>query len=504
MNRQIYSCCLLATMVLTTVASTGEEKKPRTWTDVTGKHRVKATLVASDDQAVRLRKGDGSVVTVPLARLSAEDRRYLEQSRRGSGARSSSSDADLSQEEIEAVQSMPSWQMRNALADALRFLSKRSPGKRRDALSNLVLLVSLVRGNPQAAGVVEGRAGAVRGMLSDKKPTFRLKAAYVLAALELEDAETLIPVLTTGLASESSEDQTFAAGGVAALGERAGPVVPLLIERLEGQDVSSVERLYVDALGQIGPAAKQAVPVLIEIATDARASHGGNPSLAAVEALGNIGSAAEDAVPALIELLASTRLNISNERREAAGALAKIAPQSTEVVAALTDALQDKNLGVQAAAATALGHIGPAAESAVPLLEAVSGGEDAMLADVARTALQRIQAPAGTGTGAPRGGDEETAATVDPIVGKWVPTTGGLMSAFEFKEDHSQRSLLGESNSNSIWERVGDDIYALDVITGFGQRVGHRMYMRLKAPNLLISCDENGNKSGLNEYVRAE
>lgn len=49
----------------------------RTWTDNTGKYAVEAELVEVRDGNVHLRKTDGSVVSVPLERLSAADRRYL-------------------------------------------------------------------------------------------------------------------------------------------------------------------------------------------------------------------------------------------------------------------------------------------------------------------------------------------------------------------------------------------------------------------------------------------
>ena len=47
---------------------------PRTWTDSTGKFKVKATLVDLLDDKVQLQREDGKTVEVPLERLSAEDR----------------------------------------------------------------------------------------------------------------------------------------------------------------------------------------------------------------------------------------------------------------------------------------------------------------------------------------------------------------------------------------------------------------------------------------------
>lgn len=49
----------------------------RIWTDDTGQHRVRATLVQVEDQAVVLETEAGQQITVPLVRLSTEDRQYL-------------------------------------------------------------------------------------------------------------------------------------------------------------------------------------------------------------------------------------------------------------------------------------------------------------------------------------------------------------------------------------------------------------------------------------------
>ena len=50
----------------------------RKWSDATGKFSVEAELVEVKADKVVLRKAGGSEITVPLARLSQVDRRYLE------------------------------------------------------------------------------------------------------------------------------------------------------------------------------------------------------------------------------------------------------------------------------------------------------------------------------------------------------------------------------------------------------------------------------------------
>ena len=51
----------------------------RTWTDTTGDFKVEAELLGVEDGLVRLKKEDGTVVSVPLARLSAADRTFLKE-----------------------------------------------------------------------------------------------------------------------------------------------------------------------------------------------------------------------------------------------------------------------------------------------------------------------------------------------------------------------------------------------------------------------------------------
>ncbi|MHC4452069.1 MAG: SHD1 domain-containing protein, partial [Planctomycetota bacterium] len=67
---------LLAAFCLALCAADGPV---RTWTDSTGKYTVEAELVGVDNGKVRLKKSDGSVVAVPLVKMSAGDRAFLQQ-----------------------------------------------------------------------------------------------------------------------------------------------------------------------------------------------------------------------------------------------------------------------------------------------------------------------------------------------------------------------------------------------------------------------------------------
>jgi hypothetical protein len=54
----------------------------RTWRDSTGKFEIKATLVKQEAGAIQLKRDDGRLITVPIDRLSKEDREHLESLRK--------------------------------------------------------------------------------------------------------------------------------------------------------------------------------------------------------------------------------------------------------------------------------------------------------------------------------------------------------------------------------------------------------------------------------------
>lgn len=68
-----------AFMVLGMALSVGAA---RTWTDVSGKFAIEADFVELAGENVRLRKADGEIISVPLARLSLADRQIAEQQAR--------------------------------------------------------------------------------------------------------------------------------------------------------------------------------------------------------------------------------------------------------------------------------------------------------------------------------------------------------------------------------------------------------------------------------------
>ena len=55
----------------------------REWTDSTGSFHLQAEYLGFDDGKVRLQKADGTVIAVPLERLSQADREFVRQTKGG-------------------------------------------------------------------------------------------------------------------------------------------------------------------------------------------------------------------------------------------------------------------------------------------------------------------------------------------------------------------------------------------------------------------------------------
>lgn len=163
------------------------------------------------------------------------------------------------------------------------------------------------------------------------------------------------------------------------LGSKIGsPAVPALIKTL-GDKKWGVRASAVEALGQIGPAAKDALPVLIKILRN-----GDEVECVRGEAAIAIGEIHNtSAVPELIETLGDEKWSL---RLSAAGALSKIG--DTSAVPALIVASKDENRNVRYAAVWALGKIGD--KSAVPALIEALKEEDKNARQQAIRALGEI------------------------------------------------------------------------------------------------------------------
>lgn len=265
----------------------------------------------------------------------------------------------------------------------------------------------------------------MKNMLTDKNPENQLLAAEALGHMgpaAEEAAPDLVQVLNTG-------NEALRSRAINALAE-IGPV-PLLITVLKQQD-ATVRVGAADALGGMGPRAKEAIPALAAMlsdpdraisehaafalgcigpaavpelirvarrgdgyATDSAATAFSQVNLKtdtcivrelartlgdvneepgvrgfAVKAMGNM---RENAQSAQSEIIYALRDENNDVRTAARWALGQIGPTA---IPALRDALKDGSPRVRSGAAFALGAMGPAAEDTVPALLQAMRDED--------------------------------------------------------------------------------------------------------------------------------
>ncbi len=236
--------------------------------------------------------------------------------------------------------------------------------------------------------------------------TFGSRAVAAVLALSLcllntanaiagEYRESDVQAALKQLASSDRYERKSAAFRLTEMGPAAVNAIPALIEILQSDDSMQVRGEVAHALGNIGPAASAAVPALI---TFLQSDEGGYERTYAASALGDIGKMPEQAVPALINALqhdpepvvkqlAARALgdfgaraasavpalvesikNGDKDLRTAAASGLETIPAPKSQVAELTQLLSDEIDTARLAAAKSLAGLGPEAVSAVPAL----------------------------------------------------------------------------------------------------------------------------------------
>ena len=209
----------------------------------------------------------------------------------------------------------------------------------------------------------------------DESPKFKLKGSW-----RVENQEQQVERLIRELQDTDSDVRSIAAVTLGEIGPEAEDAVPILIKLLQDQDAEGFVRANAaTALGKIGEGASKAVPALINAlrdqdkyvrkdAAEALEKIGTPRTIKTVKdryrvviPLGWIGS--EDEVPALIQALQNEDKDV---RVNAIVTLGQI--ESEDVVPVLIDALQDQDGWVRVNAAWTLGQRGESASKAVPIL----------------------------------------------------------------------------------------------------------------------------------------
>jgi HEAT repeat protein len=216
----------------------------------------------------------------------------------------------------------------------------------------------------------------------------------------------VVPVLTASLRSEDAKVRSQVASLLSALGADARAAIPELLrvlnEPLDPQ-VAPVEGPFVtfdpasaaaSALGGIAPRsaeAKEVIAALIEVARSGPLKRRGW----AAYALGEFGPAAEEAVPVLIKAINDATPDDKFEHEASAAlALGKIAPDTPsadQAVAALLPVLQSNVWFSRTNAIEALRRFGPKAAAAIPRLRALKDDRNVEIRDAAAKALRAIK-----------------------------------------------------------------------------------------------------------------
>ena len=179
------------------------------------------------------------------------------------------------------------------------------------------------------------------------------------------------------------------------IGPDAKAAVPELIVALRDPD-REVKMAAVFTLGEIGPAAADAVEPLMRVVNEYEKDPG--IAIMAIDAIGRIGPAAGRVVPVFAAMLKAPR---HNAWINVAMALCRIGPEgraeASSTVPALIEMLEtDKWAPNRRFAAEVLSEIGPAARQAIPALTAAADDSDPQVRDAAQNALTVLERAGGS------------------------------------------------------------------------------------------------------------
>jgi HEAT repeat protein len=222
-----------------------------------------------------------------------------------------------------------------------------------DSGVRLYALNALAKQGPAAAPVL-------LAALSEDDAKIRLAAAQGYYDITGR-ADAVLPALIRNLQADDEHRQMDSAYLLGKIGPPAAPAVDALVQRLEDPSAGFVSRAVLEALGDIGPDAKTALPT---IRVFLKVSDGFVRASACV-AYWKITGEARPAVEPLIEVVEKGGWY---DKRQAAEGLGRIGPAAEAAVPALVRCLKDADVMVRVDAAVALGCIGPKAKEAIPTL----------------------------------------------------------------------------------------------------------------------------------------
>jgi len=177
----------------------------------------------------------------------------------------------------------------------------------------------------------------------------------------------------------------FAAASLTKLGPAAKEAMPSLEQSLKSERDSGICIAAANALAAIGP---ESAPALTSALSDAAY----DKRWPILQALGKLGPAARQAVPALMKVLQDHVMHdYLGARRGAAESLGKIGPEARAAIPALIKALKDENWTLRSAAAEALGEIGPDVRDVTSALNKARKDDNQWVREAAGRALAKIR-----------------------------------------------------------------------------------------------------------------
>ncbi len=249
---------------------------------------------------------------------------------------------------------------RNQAAWALGTIGRGDPEAIR-ALSNALSDPAWTVGHNASlalAGFGDRALPVLRTNLAAPLPRARLLAARALISIDPAQRTSLVPVAMAGLELQSDEDLTLACRLIASMGDATSNDIPRIAGHL-GSTNRVLRYQIAEALGQLGPTASAATPLLIQAAGKDTET---GIRLVAITSLGKIREPRETILPFLLRSLAAT-----NERL--AGAVTwSLSRFSTNALPFLREHLGSTNDAVRANSVDALALLGPDARTALPEL----------------------------------------------------------------------------------------------------------------------------------------
>ena len=218
--------------------------------------------------------------------------------------------------------------------------------------------------------------------LGDNNPNIRLLVIEILA--ELDPIPASLPALIKALEDPDRIVRIAAVEPVARFGERAQAAVPILEEWLEDDQ----EYVRIAAAAAIGKIDATKIPEIMPVLLDGLKSEVHLDQLNAVAALGDLGEAGSEALPMLATMLTNKN---AVTRSEAASAISQITGDPTLEITVVVALLRAVDWLDRYVAAEHLGCLGAVATPALPHLRRALADEDAAVRAMVRIAIERIK-----------------------------------------------------------------------------------------------------------------